>query len=105
MSKAFYQSKVLLLLESPDYIHVENPKIALIDLSASVRKHILKYLMIIVEHILPFTHLKQQLIKVYDQDSPFTIGRFYGLPKVHKNSPDPPMRPVVSQIGHPTHQN
>ena len=73
MSKSFYQSKVLLLLESPDYISVDEPKIALIDLSASGRKHILRYLMIIVEHKLPFDHLKQQLIKIYDQDSPLGL--------------------------------
>ena len=90
MSKSFYQSRVLLLLESSDYVSVKDPKTALIDLSASVSKHILKYLMIIVEHRLPFDRLKQQLIKVYDQDSPFRIGLFYGLPKVHKNSSDPP---------------
>lgn len=32
----------------------------------------------------------------------FRVGYFYGLPKVHKSLEAPPMRPVVSQINHPT---
>jgi hypothetical protein len=31
-------------------------------------------------------------------------GHFYGLPKIHKNSTDPPLRPVISMVGTPSHK-
>ena len=37
-----------------------------------------------------------------EKTASFRVGYFYGLPKAHKNVTTPPMRPVVSQINHPT---
>lgn len=31
-------------------------------------------------------------------------GHIYGLPKIHKNSTNPPLRPVISMVGTPTHK-
>jgi len=34
----------------------------------------------------------------------FNTGFLYGLPKIHKNASDPPLRPVISMVGTATHK-
>ena len=34
----------------------------------------------------------------------FSPGYIYGNPKIHKNTKDPPLRPIISQIGTPTYE-
>ena len=93
MSRNFYKTAVLkLLLNNKDYMVVEGSGI--IDkLVATVNR---------THSIIHGTcrSLKDKIKPNIDVEP--RLGLFYGLPKVHKSESSPPMRPVVSQINHPT---
>lgn len=98
MSKEFYKSKVLKLIECPDYTVCHN-RISLSDLTTIICNK-LRTVSKKCRQIPIKENLRRVINETRTQDS--RIGLFYGLPKIHKNLLDPPMRPVVSQTNHPT---
>ena len=96
MSKNFYSKGVLSLLDTPDYMRLP-----------TTRDHIS---MIKSDVISALNRLKSKLKSARICNSPFhetvtqesRIGLFYGLPKIHKSLENPPLRPVASQINHPS---
>ena len=97
MSKKFYKSKVLELLDTSDYQIIEPPftEIYLLDkIIEKIRE---------IQDRIENPKWKNKVKKIiYQTQLNDRIGLFYGLPKVHKNHINPPMRPVVSQTNHPT---
>lgn len=96
MNKSFYSKKCLKLLEmETDY---ELADASEFSLSILVLKNSYEE----YSDIFPKFLTRKQIVKGINALSEPRIGRFYGLPKVHKNADDPPMRPVVSLTNHPT---
>ena len=99
MSKSFYTNAINCLLDTTDYtplipgtnhkeLVLEKVRLALVQTMKGIRKSLL------------IRNLKEVLRETLNQKN--RLGLFYGLPKVHKSVKNPPVRPVVSQVNHPT---
>lgn len=97
MSKDFYKRNVNKLLLSTDYQIEKNVNVD--DLSNSVRSESIKLINSLKRDYNKF-RVRQTIKETSSREQ--RLGLFYGLPKIHKSLTDPPFRPVVSQINHPT---
>ena len=98
MSKEFYANAISKLLNTTDYEELSGPP----DLNLFVSKICMEIKSYLKSKISPT--LKGKIARTLKDTSEKEkrFGFFYGLPKIHKNLRDPPMRPVVSQVNHPT---
>ena len=51
----------------------------------------------------PLKESNASLYKKLFQTGTFSCGHLYGLPKLHKSTTDPPLRPIISMVGTATH--
>ena len=93
MSEEFYKSSCLRLLQNELDYRVTTKEAYEKSLKAA-RNLVTRHIDILRDSLGP------RLVK--EKTKEFRIGYFYGLPKVHKSLSSPPMRPVVSQVNHPT---
>ena len=97
MSRKFYVNKVQSLLNNPsDYLEITDYS-ALETCVDNVDRCLRWMLNIPSRHTASIAKLLSDLTL-----TEVRIGLFYGLPKIHKSATDPPLRPVVSQVNHPT---
>ena len=96
MKKEFYSKKCLKLLNIDTDYELAGYSDFLLSL------HILKNCYKKYSNIFPLFLSRKQINTGIQALGQPRLGRFYGLPKVHKSDTDPPMRPVVSLTNHPT---
>ena len=98
MSSEFYSRKISQLIDnSTDYEMISKEKCPepLERCMTTVRNVALNIIKLAPKY-------NEFLSKICNSDRS-RLGVFYGLPKIHKSVQDPPMRPVVSQVNHPTY--
>ena len=67
-----------------------------------IRKDLTKHIKSVINYIVCLLNHKysENLSKLEEHCEP---GYLYGNPKIHKNKQDPPLRPIISQIGIPVY--
>ena len=50
-----------------------------------------------------FKNSNETIYKLLKRTGEYCNGHLYGLPKIHKNATDPPLRPIISMTGTVTH--
>ena len=99
MGKPFYINAINSLLDTTDYASL-NPGSDHKEIILKKGKSALTLTMKSVKKAFLTRRLREILRETIGQEN--RLGIFYGLPKVHKSVSNPPVRPVVSQINHPT---